>query len=390
MKKLAFAVIAIVGLNAGFALADQPAPKRTTSSERDAAFRYLNPQLYGRDQPLTVEGRTQAAGMDAWGVVDVLRRWSAEEEALLKAGKYTKSQWKQQDAAITDMIERALKTIGRDPASLVREIEGNQIKAEEKIKKMESTAKQGRLEDLEAVSEAMRDGLSAERQCQLLGACDPKHDAAQAAFELMLNWLEGFSKTCQQQKKQFDLTTILGFERQMQLMGMTGKIDPSRKDVTDAERAESKRQNDISERIRACKIPVWKASVAGDMPQFEREFWMMRCGNTPFGRWLIMPSQPGALVRHKGELTLDQTSRKGTYWLEATEKGERGFFRETGWAEIKQDKDIPTYNIITLHSTWSSRTSDGKGGYAPLPLPGGDMTFGVTMTRSFCSVDTLG
>lgn len=130
----------------------------------------------------------------------------------------------------------------------------------------------------------------------------------------------------------------------------------------------------------------WIASVAVDMPDFEREFWMVRCGESQFGLWTIMPTDPGfPTIVHRGELVLVEATGRGDYWLEATESGDRGFYRETGWAELTEfDAGGGAVQIIVLHGTWSSRTADGKGGYVAMDFPFGDMTFGLRRNDGSC------
>ncbi len=130
----------------------------------------------------------------------------------------------------------------------------------------------------------------------------------------------------------------------------------------------------------------WIASVAIDMPEFEKEFWMVRCDESVNGKWTIMPTAPGfKTIVHRGELVLDAGAGRGDYWLEATEASDRGAYRETGWGGI-EGSEADGFVIITLHGTWSSRTFDGKGGYSARAFEFGDMTFGAQKRTGECPI----
>lgn len=379
MKQL-LACLVMMGLSAFAYGAD-----RTTSAQRDAVGRFLGLDLpvAGRSAPLSLEARQARSGLSADQALSVLRQWAGEEERTYKNGTYSEGQFKEQMAVINRWIGQALVATGFDPARIPELIETERVAVDKVLEQAIKTAKTGSVDDLPGLEEAVRRGLAAERNCQLLsGSCAYDRETMDRILEVMFTWIDAFGLTCQDQSQSYDITLLLSLTRQLQLLGagLSDKVN-----YTPEEHAKAERQQAIMDKLSECKIPVWVAAVDRD-PPYDKERWMVHCGNTPYGRWIMMRTE--GPIDHKilgGELQIGNTG-KGNYSLKGLDPGlGRGMYDEKGWGELIDVPDYPKLKMIVLHGTWSSRTADGKGGWAPTAANFGDITFGADMRDDFCT-----
>ena len=88
----------------------------------------------------------------------------------------------------------------------------------------------------------------------------------------------------------------------------TGAPDtPATAKFTQEGRDRLRRRQDAIYKLENCRSliwrapagPIWVASVAPDVPGYEREHWMVNCGATPYGRWTIMRTEGPAAAAHE-------------------------------------------------------------------------------------------
>ncbi len=255
-----------------------------------AVEKYLFPREWGTDQPLTVEGRTQAANKSPAEILDIIRRWVKQNDQMWEDSRNGKNTWTkdlydEMDQRLNGYLQDTLATMGITEESLMRDYQKameerekekeqafedtiektkqEQIDAEKEIESLTGVAKQGNVADFETLSKAVRRGFAAERQCQLLPVCDPKRDTK--ATELFDQWAEAFSNKCKSQKFQNNTRFVLGLERQRQLFGLGGEHD-DKEELSDEQKADLARRLEVSRRLmNDCLFqdPNWPSQLSG-------------------------------------------------------------------------------------------------------------------------------